>query len=46
MHYLEKNNLQGLLMLVDFQKAFDSVSPDFLSKCLNFLTLGKILKGG
>ena len=26
MHCVEKNNSQGLLMLVDFQKAFDSVS--------------------
>ena len=30
MHYLEEKNQQGLLMLVDFQKAFDSISRDFL----------------
>ena len=41
MHHLEKNNLQGLLMLIDFQKAFDSVSWDFLSDVLNFFNFGK-----
>ena len=33
MHYLEKDNLQGLLMLVDFQKAFDFVSSGFFVGC-------------
>ena len=46
MHYLENNNLQGFLMLADFQKAFDSVSWVFCLICLNFSTLDKILKGG
>ena len=25
MHYLEENNMDGLLLLVDFEKAFDSI---------------------
>ena len=43
-HYLEKNNLQGLLMLVDFQKAFDSVSWVFLSDVLKFFNFGQEFK--
>ena len=30
MHYVDKNNLQCMLMLIHFQKAFDSVSWSFL----------------
>ena len=40
MHCVEKNNSQGLLMLVDFQKAFDSVSWNFLSNVFNFYKFG------
>ena len=41
MHYLEKNKLPGLLMLVDFQKAFDSVSWIFLNNVLKFYNFGR-----
>ena len=41
MHYVDKNNLQGMLMLIDFQKAFDSVSWSFLSNVLDFFNFGK-----
>ena len=45
MHYLEEKKQQGLLMLVDFQKAFDSISRDFFVRCaLYFKHLDKILK--
>jgi hypothetical protein len=35
MHYLEENDMDGLLLLVDFEKAFDSIEWKFLQKALN-----------
>ena len=35
MSYTEKCNIPGLLMLIDFQKAFDSVSWQFIYKVLD-----------
>ena len=40
MQYLEHNNLIGQLMLVDFQKAFDSVSWNFLNRVLKLFNFG------
>ena len=40
MHYLEQNNIQGLLLLVDFEKAFDSIEWDFLKKALQSFNFG------
>ena len=37
MHYTEKNNIDGLLMLIDFEKAFDSISWKFLYNVLQYL---------
>ena len=39
MHYLEENDMDGLLLLVDFEKAFDSIEWKFLQKALNSLYL-------
>ena len=36
MHYTNKYNIDGLLVLIDFQKAFDSVSWSFMQKTLKF----------
>ena len=44
MHYTKKENIPGLLMLIDFQKAFDSVSWKFLDSILNCLDLKIISK--
>ena len=40
MHYLEENDKQGLLLLIDFEKAFDSVEWDFLVKALKSFNFG------
>ena len=39
MSYTKKFNIPGLLMLIDFQKAFDSVSWQFLYKVLEIFGL-------
>ena len=36
MHANEVKNIPGLLLLIDFEKAFDSLSSKFLYKVLNF----------
>ena len=40
LHFTQKENIQGLLLLIDFQKAFDSVSWDFLCKVLKEFNFG------
>ena len=32
MHYLEENDMDGLLLLVDFEKAFDSIEWNFFTE--------------
>ena len=36
MHFLEENNEEGLLSLIDFEKAFDSIDWEFLKSALQF----------
>ena len=36
LHYTEEENKPGLLLLIDFEKAFDSVSWKFIDKVLDF----------
>ena len=36
MHYTEEKDIPGLLMLIDFQKAFDTISWSFLDTTLKF----------
>ena len=40
-HTTENLNLQGLLMLIDFEKAFNSISWNFLYKTLKFFGLSE-----
>ena len=37
MHHTQKAQIPGLLILIDFQKAFDSISWNFIYKTLSFL---------
>ena len=39
-HYTEENKIPGLLLLIDFEKAFDSVAWTFISKTLSFFNFG------
>ena len=41
MHYTKEENISGLLMLIDFQKAFNSVSWKFLHSALNLFGFKK-----
>jgi hypothetical protein len=34
MHYTEEENIPGLLLLKDFEKAFDTLSWTFIQKAL------------
>lgn len=40
MHYVEENDIPGLLLLVDFEKAFDTISWKFIDKALSFFNFG------
>ena len=40
MHHAKENELAGLLLCIDFEKAYDSISFKFIKKCLNFFNFG------
>ena len=40
MYYLEENDLDDLLLLVDYEKAFDSIEWEFLIKALKSFNFG------
>lgn len=44
MSYTEFNDIPGLLMLIDFEKAFDTVSWDFIFQTLTFFNFGVSIK--
>ena len=41
MNFTETKNIPGLLMLIDFEKAFDSISWNFIYKTLTYLGFGR-----
>jgi hypothetical protein len=41
LQYTEENEIPGLLLLTDFEKAFDSVSWEFLYSVLKFFNFGQ-----
>ena len=40
MHYTSSKNIPGLLVLIDFEKAFDSISWSFIYKVLTYFGYG------
>lgn len=44
MFYTEKLDLPGLLLLIDFEKAFDSVAWSFIYKVLDFFNFGNSIR--
>ena len=41
--WAKDNNKTGVLLLIDFEKAYDSLSFSFVKKCLNFFNFGESL---
>lgn len=44
MQYTEQNQIPGLLMLIDFEKAFDTISWKFIYQTLDFFNFGASIK--
>jgi hypothetical protein len=44
MEYAEENDIPGLFLLIDFEKAFDSISWNFLNNILKFFNFGKSIQ--
>ena len=44
MQYTEENNIPGVLLMIDFEKAFDTVSWKFIHKCLEFFNFGPTIQ--
>lgn len=44
MNYTERKQIPGLIMLIDFEKAFDSVSWKFIFEILEYFNFGKSIK--
>ena len=44
MKFTEEQKIPGLIMLIDFEKAFDSLSWNFLNKCLKYLNFGESIR--
>ena len=44
MQYTEEENIPGLLLLIDFEKAFDTLSWSFIQKTLEFFNFGPSIR--
>ena len=42
-YYTESHNIPGLLILIDFEKAFDSISWDFIYQVLQYFHFGNYI---
>ena len=43
-HYCQKQDVEGLLVFLDFEKAFDSLIRDFIDHTLSEFNFGPVLK--
>ena len=43
--YTQENNIPGMLLSIDFEKAFDSISWTFMQKALEFFNFGPSFRG-
>ena len=41
MQFADENDIPGVLLMIDFEKAFDSVSLDFIDKTLQLFNFGE-----
>lgn len=44
MHYTDEKNIPGLLLITDFEKAFDTISWDCIRRVLTFFNFGDSIK--
>jgi hypothetical protein len=44
MHFTEEEDIPGLLLLLDFEKAFDTISWNFIQSTLNYFNFGPSIK--
>ena len=44
MNYTDEFNIPGLLLIIDFEKAFDTMSWEFIKKTLHFFNFGDSIK--
>ena len=44
LHAAKTNNIPGMLLIIDFEKAFDSISWNYMYKVLNFFKFGHDIK--
>ena len=44
LHATDELDISGLLLIIDYEKAFDSISWKFIEKVLNFLNFGESIK--
>ena len=44
LHFTEEKDIPGILLLIDFEKAFDSIAWTFIEQVLDLFNFGKSIK--